>query len=102
MITYWVIDTKCKVQPESTLPQDGSDYYYGRSVVPAQSKEQAITLLTDVLAEDHIAIEEILKIVSADDSDWPEDDEFEVLDSLAEAQESNSIALGCFISEKSL
>lgn len=102
MTTYWVIDTKCKVQPESTLPQDGSNYYYGRSVVPSSFQEQAITLLTEALKEDHTTIEEILNVVNADDGDWSEDDEFEVLDSIAEAKENNSLALGCFISEKSL
>lgn len=102
MNTYWVIDTKCKVLPESTLPQDGSSFYYGRSVVPARFQEQAIALLTEALADDHAFIEEILHIVPVDEGDWSEDDEFEVLDSIMEAKETSSIALGCFISEKSL
>jgi len=102
MTTYWVIDTKCKVQPESTLPQDGSAYYYGRSVVPATSQEQAVALLTGALEDDHTIIEEILQIISADEGDWSEDDEFEVLETITEAKENEAIALGCFISEKTL
>lgn len=102
MTTCWVIDTKCTVQPESTLPQDGSTHYYGRSVVPATSQEQAVALLTGALEDDHTIIEEILQIISADEGDWSEDDEFEVLETIMEAKENEAIALGCFISEKSL
>lgn len=102
MKNLWVLDTKCKVSPESSLPQDGSAYYYGRSAVPASSKEQAIEQLTQVLDDDHIKVEEVLNAVRADEGDWPEDDDFEVHDSIEEAEATNAIALGCFVSEKSL
>jgi len=101
MSDFWVIDTKCKVLPESTLPQDGSAYYYGRSVVPAPSKEKAIEQLTHALEEDHILIEQVLGAVTYQDGQWNESDDFEVHDSYEESVMTNEIEPGCFISEKS-
>jgi len=54
MSNFWVVDTKCKVLPQSALPQDGSTYYYGRSVVPAESKDAAIENLASLLKEHDI------------------------------------------------
>lgn len=100
MANLWVIDTKCTVSPQSSLPQDGSLFYYGRSVVPAVSKVRAIEQLTQALREDHMHIEDILNAVRADDGNWSADDDFEVYDSIAEAKATNAIALGCFVSRK--
>lgn len=102
MADLWVVDTKCKVLPESSLPQDGSTYYYGRSVVPASSEERAIEQLAQSLRDDHMHIEDILGLVRADEGSWPEDDDFEVHDSIEEAKANNAIVLGCFVSEKLL
>lgn len=101
MENLWVIDTKLTVSPESTLPQDGSAFYYGRSVVPAPSQEDAIEQLTCALREKCMQVEEVLNAVRADEGCWSNDDDFEVCDSLEEAKSSNTMAFGCFISEKS-
>ncbi|WP_020410562.1 hypothetical protein [Hahella ganghwensis] len=100
MPDFWVIDTKCKVLPESTLPQDGSTYYYGRSVVPAISKENAIEQLAHELEEDHILIEKVAGAVLFEEGQWDEDDEFEVHESIGGSKVSHQIELGCFVSEK--
>lgn len=102
MRDLWVIDVKCTVSPESSLPQDGSEFYYARCAVPAPSESEAIALLTDHLAEDQIKLVELILIRSSDAEDWSEDDDYEVLDSIDQAQASNSIATGCFISERTL
>lgn len=101
MSGFWVVDTKCKVLPTNAMPQDGSSFYYGRSVVPADSKELAVELLTEALKESDILVEEILAAVLYEDGSWSEDDEFEVIASFEDACESNEIEMGCFISEKS-
>jgi len=101
MSDFWVIDTKCKVLPQSVLPQDGSDYYFGRSVVPAESKEVAVEKLTVFLKEQDILVETVLAEVLYEDGNWSDDDDFEVQLSYEEASNTNEIELGCFISEKS-
>lgn len=98
---FWVVDTKCKVLPESSLPQDGSEYYYGRSAVPAADKEQAVAKLATALEEDHIFIESVLDALRFQDGEWDEEDDFEVHDSFEQAELSSEIGFGCFISEKS-
>ena len=102
MSSFWIIDTKCKALPESSIPQDGSGYYYGRSVVPASSKEDAIEQLTHVLKADHIFIETVLNAVFYEDTHWEDDDDFEVQNSFEESKITNEIELGCFVSEKSM
>jgi len=101
MANFWVIDTKCKVLPQSVLPQDGSDYYFGRSVVPAESREVAVEKLTGFLKEQDILVESVLAEVLYEDGNWSDDDDFEVQLSYEEASNTNEIELGCFISEKS-
>lgn len=100
MSDFWVIDTKCEVLPESTIPQDGSVYYYGRSVVPAESKDAAVDQLTQVLEENGILIDSVLAIVAYEDGRWEENDDFEVHESFQETRVSNGIGIGCFVSEK--
>ncbi|WLQ16568.1 hypothetical protein O5O45_11615 [Hahella aquimaris] len=99
MSLFWVVDTKCKVTPESTLPQDGSAYYYGRSLVPAQSREEAIENLTRYLADDGILVEEVQSAVLYENGHWDAVDEFELPQSYADAKLNNEIEIGCFISE---
>ena len=101
MPDFWVIDSKCKVLPESSMPQDGSTYYFGRSVVPANDTDEAIALLTDYLKEDHIVLEQVLNVTLYQQELWDEDDEFDVHESYADALDSHAIELGCFASEKS-
>lgn len=100
MQEFWVIDTKCKVSQNSPMPQDGSKYYFGRSVVPAASKSEAIEMLSQYLKHDCIYIEETLGAIRYEDGNWSNDD-YDVKDSFDDAQASNEIELGCFISEKS-
>ena len=102
MSDFWVVDTKCKVLPQSALPQDGSDYYYGRSVVPAESKEVAIEKLASTLKDNDIVMETVLATVIYEDGSWDEDDDFEVQISFEEASNTRKIELGSFVSEKSL
>ena len=102
MSEFWVVDTKCKVLPESALPQDGSTYYYGRSVVPAESKESAIEKLVAALKEQDILVETVLATVVYEDGHWDDDDEFEVQASFEEAADTNELEIGCFLSEKSM
>jgi hypothetical protein len=101
MSNLWVVDTKCKVLPTSAIPQDGSLFYYGRSVVPADSEGAAVKLLTEALEENHILIETVISSVLYDDGHWKDDDEFEVHNSCEDARQTNEIELGCFVSEKS-
>lgn len=102
MKTIWVVDTKCTVHPESSLPQDGSQYYYGRSAVSADNAKAAIDSLREELESDHIFIEEVIRVISSADRDWSEDDEFEITESIEDAKESKGIALGCFLSERTM
>ena len=102
MSTFWVVDTKCKVLPQSALPQDGSAHYYGRSVVPAESREHAIEKLVTALKEQDILVDTVLATVVYEDGRWDDDDEFEVQTSFEEATETNEVEIGCFLSEKSM
>ncbi|MCE2030373.1 hypothetical protein [Sessilibacter corallicola] len=100
MTDFWVIDTKCKVSPESGLPQDGSDFYYGRSVVPAENKDIAITKLRKLLESHKIVIDSVLESITYENGNW-DDDEFDIHHSHEESKAENSIELGCFLSENS-
>ncbi len=100
MTDFWVIDTKCKVSSESGLPQDGSDFYYGRSVVPAENKDIAVSKLRELLKSHKIVIERVLASVTYENGNWS-GDEFDVHDSYEQAKAENSIELGCFLSENS-
>lgn len=104
MKIYWVVSTKVRVAPKSSLPQDASSYYYGRSIVPCDTREQAIDSLTSTLKDDFMEIEEVIDIVTYDSKAWvsDEDDNFEINDSFDEASRTGNIALGCFLSELSL
>lgn len=101
MSKFWVVDTKCKVLPQSALPQDGSAYYYGRSVVPAESRERAIEQLVAALKEQYILVDAVLATVVYEDGLW-DDDEFEVQANFEKASNTNEIEIGCFLSEKSM
>ncbi|PUA26686.1 MAG: hypothetical protein B0W54_23400 [Cellvibrio sp. 79] len=102
MSSFWVIDTKCKVLPQSVLPQDGSAYYYGRSVVPVESKEAAVEKLVSLLKEQDILVESVMASILYENGRWEGEDDFEIHLSLEESSNSGEIAIGCFISEKSV
>ena len=87
--------------PQSALPQDGSAHYYGRSVVPAESREHAIQKLVAALKEQDILVDALLATVVYEDGLW-DDDEFEVQASFEKASNTNEIEIGCFLSEKSM
>lgn len=101
MFDFWVVDTKCKALPQSALPQDGSAYYYGRSVVPAESREHAIEKLVAALKEQDILVDAVLATVVYEDGLW-NDDEFDVQASFEGAKNTNEVEIGCFLSEKSM
>ncbi len=104
MSTFWVIDTKVKVLPQSSLPQDGSTFYFGRSIVPADSKELAISTLSAELESDFMLVEEISDALDYESRSWNSeaDEEFETEDSYQKAKLTGNIALGCFVSELSM
>lgn len=104
MPNIWVISTKLYVSEKSSIPQDGSRFYFGRSIVPSHSKEAAINDLTLKLNDDFIDIEKIVDVVEYGSKAWnsAEDDDFETNESYLDALETGSIALGCFISELSM
>lgn len=104
MSTLWVIDTKVRVLPKSSLPQDGSTYYFGRSVVPEDSKEEAVAKLTAALEEDFMIVEEVSSAVDYESKSWDSemDEDFETNESLEKAKLTGNIMLGCFVSELSL
>lgn len=97
-----MVDTKCRVVAESSLPQDGSQYYYARSAVVASTEKDAVELLKAEMEEDRILLEDVLEISRSDSKIWSDDDEFEINESIEEVIDSNGIALGCFLSEKSM
>ena len=101
MSNFWVIDTKCKVLPESVLPQDGSAYYFGRSVVPAESKEIALEKLVSLLKEQDVLVESVLETTLYKHGLWEDSDDFEVPLGFERAKNLNSIEIGCLVSEKS-
>lgn len=104
MSIYWVIDTKLKVLPQSSIPQDGSPYYLGRSIVPEDSMESAVARLASALEEDHIILAEVSNIVDYESQQWnsEEDEDFETNESYREAKKTGAIAFGCFTSKSSL
>lgn len=100
MTDFWVIDTKCKVLPGSGLPQDGSKFYYGRSVVPAENRDIAVSKLRELLESHKIEIDKVLESITYENGNW-DNDEFDVHDSYEDSMAENSIELGCFLSENS-
>lgn len=100
MHTFWVIDTKAKIEPASTYEQDGSQWYYGRSIVPAESVEEAVSLLRAALKEKYVEVEEVLAVVNYDDKSWDSDDDelYETIESYEKSQENIEVITGVFAS----
>lgn len=104
MSKYWVVDTKAKVLSASSFEQDGSEFYFGRSVVPADSIDDAIKALTELLKEDHVEVIEVTAAVDYSSKSWDSDhdDFYDTDDTYEEAKASNNIHLGIFASETTL
>ncbi|GAA6168119.1 hypothetical protein [Sessilibacter corallicola] len=104
MLVYWVIDTKVKVLPESTLTLDGSEYYYTRSVAPSETKESAVMNLTSLLEEKSIVIAEVLSISDYESKIWnsEQDEDFETIESFEKSRATGQISIGCVVSELSM
>ncbi|MFA0813958.1 hypothetical protein [Microbulbifer epialgicus] len=104
MPIFWVIDTKVKVLPQSSLPQDGSTFYFGRSIVPDESRENAVARLTAALEEDFMLVEEVSRVATYDSQQWDTeaDEDYETKESYEEAKQTGEIVFGCFASELSM
>ncbi|MCH9692676.1 MAG: hypothetical protein K0U59_11565 [Gammaproteobacteria bacterium] len=100
MSTFWVVDTKAKIAPESTYEQDGSKWYYGRSIVPADSIEEALTLLRAALKNKHVVIESVLSIIDYNHSTWDseKDELHETIETYEKAKAHNEVVTGSFAS----
>jgi hypothetical protein len=104
MSSFWVVDTKVKILPESTLTLDGSEYYYTRSVVPSETEEEAVNSLKGLLEEKSIILSEVLSVSVYESKIWnsEEDEDFETVDSFEKSKKSGEISIGCVVSELSM
>ncbi|MGI9280753.1 MAG: hypothetical protein ACR2PX_14185 [Endozoicomonas sp.] len=100
MLTFWVIDTKAKIEPASTYEQDGSQWYYGRSIVPAKSIEEAVSLLRTELKDKYVEIEAVLAIVDYGYKVWDSevDELYETIESYEKSKAKNEVITGVFAS----
>ncbi|WP_428821383.1 hypothetical protein [Microbulbifer sp. MCCC 1A16149] len=99
----WIVLTKSKILPGCPLPSDGSEYMYGRSAIPAESKEQAIDELTAIFKDQgKLAVEEVQKAVIYNPDDWTDASEQStaVNDAFRECDKTGKIAFGMFISSE--
>ncbi|WP_444921003.1 hypothetical protein ACJJID_00355 [Microbulbifer sp. CnH-101-G] len=101
MPTFWVVEAKVEHREDSSMPSDGCEISYGRSVVPAKSKEEALTLLKATLAEQKIYITEIYAVTDYSKGDWS-DDIFDLNQSYEKASIGPEICLGTFISQEAM
>jgi hypothetical protein len=100
MSTFWVVDTKAKIAPDSSYEQDGSEWYYGRSIVPAKSAEEAIDLLKMALRDKHVEVDAILAVVNYNHQQWESDDDelYETVESYEKSKANNEVVTGVFAS----
>lgn len=100
MSTFWVVDTKAKIAPDSSYEQDGSEWYYGRSIVPAKSAEEAIDLLKMALRDKHVEVDAILAVVDYSHQHWESDDDelYETVESYEKSKANNEVVTGVFAS----
>ncbi|WP_444942891.1 hypothetical protein ACJJIK_12245 [Microbulbifer sp. ZKSA006] len=100
MSKFWVVDTKSKIAPESSYEQDGSEWYYGRSIVPAKSAEDAIDLLKMALRDKHVEVDTILAVVDYSHQSWESDDDelYETVESYEKSKANNDVVTGVFVS----
>lgn len=102
MPSLWIVDTKVSIAPESSFETDGSDHYYGRSVVPAGNSEQAIESLRAAMKEDHIEILEVREVTNSSSQNWDSelDDFFDTVYSIEIATTTGKLQLGMFASDE--
>ncbi|MCW8128151.1 hypothetical protein [Microbulbifer halophilus] len=100
MSKFWVIDTKAKIAPESSYEQDGSEWYYGRSIVPARSAEEAIDLLKMALRDKHVEVNAVLAVVEYAHQSWNSDNDelYETVENYEKSKASNEVVTGVFAS----
>jgi tRNA A37 threonylcarbamoyladenosine dehydratase len=100
MLKFWVIDTKAKIAPQSTYEQDGSEWYYGRSIAPETSEDKAVDLLKATLKKKHVEVETIISVVDYSSRVWDtEDDElYETVESYEKSKLNNEVITGVFAS----
>ncbi|QIL89387.1 hypothetical protein GNX18_06140 [Microbulbifer sp. SH-1] len=101
MSTFWVIEAKVEHREDSSMPSDGCDISYGRSVVPAETKDEALELFKAALAEQKIYITEIYSITDYRKGDWS-DDIFDLEQTYEKASIGPEISLGTFISQEAM
>ena len=105
MLKFWVIDTKATMSPDCSINFEGYDgFYYGRSIVPSESADEAAKSLTAFLKEDHIEVVEVIAVVDYGSKSWDASDDeiFSTEESYEMSKSTNSIRLGSFISEETL
>lgn len=100
MSKFWVVDTKAKIASESSYEQDGSKWYYGRSIVPAKSAEEAIDLLKMALRDKHVEVDVILAVIDYSHQSWESDDDelYETVESYEKSKANNEVVTGVFAS----
>ena len=104
MSRFWVVDTKAKILPGSSFEQDGSDFYFGRSIVPAETFDSAVKALIEVLKENCVEVVDVSSVVDYSTRAWDSesDDFFDTQHSYEVSKETNSIRVGVFASEETL
>jgi hypothetical protein len=104
MPRFWVVDTKAKILPGSSFEQDGSDFYYGRSVVPADTFDSAVKELIETLKAHCVEVVDVSSVVDYSTRAWDSehDDFFDTKYSYEVSKETNSIRVGVFASEETL
>lgn len=100
MQTVWVIDTKVSIAPKCSFETDGSDHYYGRSFVPASTREQAIESLRNVLKENPVEILEVTGVAISTSREWDSelDEFFDTAYNVETAAATSKLQIGIFAS----
>ncbi|MBU6954577.1 hypothetical protein [Hahella sp. HN01] len=100
MMIFWVIDTKVTALEGCGLSDDGSAYKFGRTVVPAWTKEEAVSALKAHFDQGRIQLEEVISVVAYDEGDWSSDRHL-LSKAYKLAKVTNEIRSAAFISERS-
>lgn len=101
MSIFWVVEAKVEHREDSSMPSDGCEISFGRSIVPAKSKGEALELLEATLAEHKIYIAETYAVTDYSQGDWS-DDIFDLEQTFEKATIGSEICLGTFISQEAM
>jgi hypothetical protein len=101
MLIFWVIEAKVEHREDSSMPSDGCEISFGRSVVPAETKSEALALLKAALAKNKIHITETYAVTDYNRGDWS-DDIFDLDQTYEKASIGPEICLGTFISQEAM